>query len=379
MGLVDGHAYSVLQMSETGAQRFIQIRNPWGEFEWNGRYSDKSDLWTPELKAELGLEDSEDGAFWMCWEDFVTWYSEIEICDPVSLSRMSASGDCHVVGFASHWIASRTAGGPPKCGTFAFNPRVSLTVREDCEAIFSLYMPDVRPLFRPDRSVSHKNLCTLSIIDVSSRQSGSETRQILHCSQRQGSGRFPVEAGREYHLVASCWAAGVQSPFWITVCAPGAQLTPVPLDPATLEEAEQMADKGYVAFCCIDCRADLSSYYMGDDGPRCPACHELANPPTRCSFCGQGVKGQYYPDVDNNGPCCMDCYSRLPSKICFNCKVPVGNKYIPDYEGQGPCCVDCYTALNPPKICKQCHFEISGSYFDTPDGPLCQSCCGTVM
>ncbi|EKX32896.1 hypothetical protein GUITHDRAFT_120920 [Guillardia theta CCMP2712] len=377
MGLVDGHAYSVLKMAEVAAGRFVQIRNPWGEFEWNGRYSDKSELWTPELKSQLDHEDEEDGSFWMCWEDFVAWYSEIDICDPVTLSKMSNASKCHVVGFASHWIAGKTAGGPPKCRTFAFNPRVSLRVQEDCEAIFSLYLPDSRPLFRPNQTASHKNLCTLSIIELSSQQTGPDARQVLTCSLRHGSGRFLVEAGKEYHLVASCWTNGVQSPFWITVSAPGAQLSPVPTDPVLAEEAELMADKGFTAFCCIDCRADLSSYYMGDDGPRCPNCHEIANPPTCCFACGQRVQGQYYPDVDNQGPCCLDCYQKLPSKICFSCQRPVGNKYIPDYEGQGACCIDCYQALNPPKVCKQCHFEISGSYFDTPEGPLCPGCCGS--
>ena len=29
----------------------VKLRNPHGSGEWNGKWSDKSDEWTPELKA----------------------------------------------------------------------------------------------------------------------------------------------------------------------------------------------------------------------------------------------------------------------------------------------------------------------------------------
>lgn len=35
-----------------------------------GNWSDKSPLWTPELKEKLNLQDVEDGTFWMNIEDF---------------------------------------------------------------------------------------------------------------------------------------------------------------------------------------------------------------------------------------------------------------------------------------------------------------------
>jgi calpain-15 len=34
-------------------KQFVQVRNPWGSHEWNGPYSDKSPMWTPELKKEV--------------------------------------------------------------------------------------------------------------------------------------------------------------------------------------------------------------------------------------------------------------------------------------------------------------------------------------
>ena len=42
LGLITGHAYSILKMTMTqDGKKFVQIRNPWGEHEWNGRFSDK--------------------------------------------------------------------------------------------------------------------------------------------------------------------------------------------------------------------------------------------------------------------------------------------------------------------------------------------------
>lgn len=45
-GLVPGHAYSVIQIKEVQGHRLINIRNPWGAFEWDGAWSDKSSNWT---------------------------------------------------------------------------------------------------------------------------------------------------------------------------------------------------------------------------------------------------------------------------------------------------------------------------------------------
>ena len=56
LGLITGHAYSILKMVVTKCgKQFVQVRNPWGEHEWNGEYSDKSPMWTPALKEEVTL------------------------------------------------------------------------------------------------------------------------------------------------------------------------------------------------------------------------------------------------------------------------------------------------------------------------------------
>ena len=86
MGLITNHAYSVIDTAKltdrnTGhVVRLLKIRNPWGTNEWLGDWSDGSRKWTSEFKAKVGLEDKEDGVFWMSYEDFIQFYTSTHIC-----------------------------------------------------------------------------------------------------------------------------------------------------------------------------------------------------------------------------------------------------------------------------------------------------------
>jgi hypothetical protein len=86
-GLYSSHAYSLLRAMEVntkkGVVRLVQIRNPWGEYEWNGDWSDSSELWTPELRLKLGHVVRDDGTFFMTIEDFYTLFGYTFICQCV--------------------------------------------------------------------------------------------------------------------------------------------------------------------------------------------------------------------------------------------------------------------------------------------------------
>jgi len=53
--------------------RLIQLRNPWGQYSWKGDWSDHSALWdrNPALRRRLLSYRSEDGMFWMNFEDMM--------------------------------------------------------------------------------------------------------------------------------------------------------------------------------------------------------------------------------------------------------------------------------------------------------------------
>ncbi|KAJ7880175.1 hypothetical protein B0H13DRAFT_2345713 [Mycena leptocephala] len=65
-GLIGNHQYSVLRAVEAKGKRFVVIRNPWGESEWTGPWSDGSKEWNAESLELLPLLDhvfGNDGEF----------------------------------------------------------------------------------------------------------------------------------------------------------------------------------------------------------------------------------------------------------------------------------------------------------------------------
>ena len=61
-------------------ERVIKLSNPWGKYEWKGRWSEGSNVWTQELKKELSYRDENDGIFWMNIEDFIDNFGQISVC-----------------------------------------------------------------------------------------------------------------------------------------------------------------------------------------------------------------------------------------------------------------------------------------------------------
>ena len=75
------HAYTVLKAVEFRGKRFLKVRNPWGNSEWTGRWSDGSKEWTKEWLEVLEYLDhrfGDDGVFIMEYEDFLTICTAIE-------------------------------------------------------------------------------------------------------------------------------------------------------------------------------------------------------------------------------------------------------------------------------------------------------------
>eukprot|EP00826_Nyctotherus_ovalis_P039385 TRINITY_DN3787_c0_g1_i6.p1 TRINITY_DN3787_c0_g1~~TRINITY_DN3787_c0_g1_i6.p1 ORF type:complete len:929 (+),score=272.17 TRINITY_DN3787_c0_g1_i6:165-2951(+) len=93
-GLYSGHAYSLMGVVElntmnAGVAQLVHIRNPWGEYEWNGNWSDSSSLWTPELRAQANHTRADDGTFFMSIDDFYNLYSYVFICQCIDSYKRS--------------------------------------------------------------------------------------------------------------------------------------------------------------------------------------------------------------------------------------------------------------------------------------------------
>ena len=84
-GLVPGHAYTLLGVVEvntsSGRERLVHLRNPWGNTEWSGDWSDKSKKWTSSIKEQIGGKSiKDDGSFYMSFYDFIQYYLVVGIC-----------------------------------------------------------------------------------------------------------------------------------------------------------------------------------------------------------------------------------------------------------------------------------------------------------
>ena len=76
MGIISGHSYTILSAheiyTEQGRQvKLLKLRNPYGQVEWEGDWSDESDKWTPELRAELNVVIANDGIFYIAFHDYL--------------------------------------------------------------------------------------------------------------------------------------------------------------------------------------------------------------------------------------------------------------------------------------------------------------------
>jgi len=66
----------------------LNIRNLWGYFEWDGAWSKKSAFWTPDIKEILKPKlEEDDGTFWMCYEDFLKYFSGVNVCKTKSITN----------------------------------------------------------------------------------------------------------------------------------------------------------------------------------------------------------------------------------------------------------------------------------------------------
>ncbi|XP_037534221.1 calpain-2 catalytic subunit [Nematolebias whitei] len=129
--LVKGHAYSVTGAEEVTARgrpvQLVRIRNPWGEVEWTGPWSDGSREWTyisADEKSRLN-NVAEDGEFWMSYLDFTNNFSKLEICNltPDTLES-DGVGRWNNYQFEGLWRVGSTAGGcRNNAATFPSNPQ----------------------------------------------------------------------------------------------------------------------------------------------------------------------------------------------------------------------------------------------------------------
>ncbi|XP_009469180.1 PREDICTED: calpain-9 isoform X2 [Nipponia nippon] len=211
-GLIKGHAYSVTGIDEVRYRdqqvQLIRIRNPWGQVEWNGPWSDK-----------------------MKFEDFKVHFDKVEICNltPDALEDSTAH-KWEVTIHQGSWVRGSTAGGCRNfLETFWTNPQIKLHLTEkddgqdDCTFIAALMQKDRRKL---KKFGAEMLTIGYSIYESSGRDGHlgkdffryhpSKARSKTYINLREVSNRFKLPPGN-YILVPTTFEPHQEADFCLRI------------------------------------------------------------------------------------------------------------------------------------------------------------------
>ncbi|XP_027950284.1 calpain-3 isoform X5 [Eumetopias jubatus] len=245
-GLVKGHAYSVTGLEEAlfkGEKvKLVRLRNPWGQVEWNGSWSDGWKDWSFVDKAEkarLQHQVTEDGEFWMSYDDFIYHFTKLEICNLTADALESDKLQTWTVSVnEGRWVRGCSAGGCRNFpDTFWTNPQYRLKLLEedddpdDSEVICSFLVALMQKNRRKDRKLG-ANLFTIgfAIYEVPKEMHGnkqhlqkdfflynaSKARSKTYINMREVSERFRLPPS-EYVIVPSTYEPHQEGEFILRV------------------------------------------------------------------------------------------------------------------------------------------------------------------
>lgn len=237
-GLVKGHAYSITGLEEVEYQgrkvRLIRIRNPWGQVEWNGPWSDNSREWNYVDRAEktrILQNSTDDGEFWMEFEDFKRHYDTAEICNmtPDALTD-DTKRHWEVNLFEGSWIRGATAGGCRNyIDTFWTNPQFQLQLvdadDEDdvCSVVIALMQKNRRKLRKEGLDLETIGFAVYEAPDDSDqagkdffRYHASKARSRTYINTREVSERFTLPPGK-YLLVPTTFQPHHEADFLVRI------------------------------------------------------------------------------------------------------------------------------------------------------------------
>ncbi|XP_069579812.1 calpain-9 [Brachyistius frenatus] len=237
-GLVKGHAYSITGLEEVNFRgqtvRLIRVRNPWGQVEWNGPWSDNSREWSYVDKADktrILQKSTEDGEFWMEFEDFKRNYDKVEICNltPDSLTD-NTKRHWEVNMFEGNWIRGSTAGGCRNfVDTFWTNPQFKLELAdaddEDdvCSVVIALMQKNRRKLRKEGLDMETIGFAVYEAPDEEDqvgkdffRYHASKARSRTYVNMREVSERFTLPPGK-YLLVPTTFQPHHEADFLIRI------------------------------------------------------------------------------------------------------------------------------------------------------------------
>ncbi|KAI4891014.1 hypothetical protein NFI96_026721 [Prochilodus magdalenae] len=245
--LVKGHAYSLTGATEVHYQgrleKLVRMRNPWGQVEWTGAWSDGSSEWNSVDPSERPSANAEDGEFWMSFSEFSRQYSRIEIC---TLTPDAITSDAvkpwSVRNYSSTWRRGSTAGGCRNhINTFWMNPQFLIKLNEEdddptdnetgCSVVLGLIQKNRRRLRKEGEDMHTIGYAIYEVRGVPSQFQGQtnvhldknffqthaqKARSETFINLREVSTRFKLPPG-EYLVVPSTFEPNKDGDFCLRV------------------------------------------------------------------------------------------------------------------------------------------------------------------
>uniref|UniRef100_A0A674PCP5 Calpain-3 n=1 Tax=Takifugu rubripes TaxID=31033 RepID=A0A674PCP5_TAKRU len=138
-GLVKGHAYSIIGLTEVANKakvRLIRLRNPWGIVLWKGPWCPNSKEWSTISIADqenLKKQTVESSEFWMSFDDFQRNFTKLEMCNLTPDALQGEERHSWMVSVnQGRWVRGSSAGGCRNYpDTFWTNPQYRMKLYEE--------------------------------------------------------------------------------------------------------------------------------------------------------------------------------------------------------------------------------------------------------
>ncbi|BFY99029.1 hypothetical protein BsWGS_02069 [Bradybaena similaris] len=218
-GLVGGHAYSLTGVYENKKDKLIRVRNPWGEGEWKGAWSDGSPEWSTLARSSVTPPEKDDGEFYISLSDFMKYFSQTVICS------LTPDFDCdgrsdnlnYVLNIYGEWSGNCAAGFHDRLQ----NQRFTFTVTDN-GLVDNDYMPLVVQIVQSKKKVADNVSIRCDVFKVLGDKIQQRRRQValeilgqktnVYTPELQTVYRFKLKPGR-YVIIASTAEKGQEKAF----------------------------------------------------------------------------------------------------------------------------------------------------------------------
>ncbi|XP_070685758.1 calpain-5a [Pempheris klunzingeri] len=265
-GLVKGHAYAVtdvrrvrlghglLSYFKSDKLTMIRMRNPWGQREWNGPWSDSSEEWKRVSKSErlrMGVTVEDDGEFWMTFDDFMANFTDLILCRLINTSYLSLHKTWEEAVMQGSWhrhddpLLNRAGGCTNNKQSFLQNPQYVFDVKKpEDEVLICLQQKDRRATLREGQGENLAIGFDIQRVELNRTYRMHATQQKVggstYINSRSVFTRIDLPEGR-YVIIPTTFDPGLEGDFLLRI------FTDVPSDcrELTLDEPPQTCWSGF--------------------------------------------------------------------------------------------------------------------------------------